>query len=46
MKNKKQDSEILVPVGYELTEMVDTDDSGYDYENDAVYCEEVKVRYE
>lgn len=46
MKSKKQDSEILVPLGYGLTEMVETDDSGYDFEDEAVYCGEVKVSYE
>lgn len=46
MKNKKQDSEILVPAGYGLAEMLDADDGGYDFEDEAVYCGEVKVSYE
>lgn len=45
MKKIKEVSEILVPYGYELTEIMDTDDSGYDFE-DAILYEEVKITYE
>ncbi len=45
MRKKKQVSEIAIPKGYELEEMMDTDDSGYDFE-DAILYEEVKIAYE
>ena len=36
--------EIIVPKGYELTDLIDTDDSGYGFEDEAIYTEEVKVK--
>lgn len=38
--------EIIVPKGYELTDLIDTDDSGYGFEDEAIYTEEVKVKCE
>ena len=38
--------EITVPKGYELTEVIDTDDTGYGFEQEGIYREEVKVKYE
>lgn len=45
MKKEKLVSEIIVPIGYELEELMDTDDSGYDFE-DAILYEEVRITYE
>lgn len=46
-KKQTQDTPVIViPKGYGLTEMLDTDDSGYDFEDEAIYCGEVKVSYE
>lgn len=42
MKRKPRDtSEIVVPKGYELTNLIDTDDNGYGFEDEAIYTEEV-----
>lgn len=47
MKRNKEKikPEIVVPAGYDLTEIMDTDDSGYDFE-DAILYEEVGIEYE
>lgn len=45
---KKKDRtvpEITVPKGYDLLDLIDTDDKGYDF-GDAVMIEEVKVNFE
>ena len=39
-------SEIIVPKGYDLTDVIDTDDTGYGFEQEGFYREEVKVKYE
>ena len=46
MKQKRETPEIIVPKGYELTEVIDTDDAGYGFEQEGFYREEVKVKYE
>ncbi len=48
MKKKQRDTpEIVVPKGYELTELIDTDDEGFGFDTDeAIYVEEVKVKRE
>ena len=38
--------EIVVPKGYELTDLIDTNDTGYDFEDEAIYTEEVNVKFE
>ena len=46
-KQKPRDTpEIVVPRGYELTDLIDTDDTGYGFEDEAVYTEEVNVQFE
>ena len=42
----KEKPEIVVPKGYELDDLIDTDDSGYGFEKEAIYTGEVKVNYE
>ena len=46
MNNQKprDTPEIVVPKGYELTDLIDTDDSGYGFENEAIYTGEVSVK--
>ena len=39
-------TEIIVPKGYDITEVIDTDDTGYGFEQEGIYREEVKVKYE
>lgn len=46
MKQKRETPEIVVPKDYMLTDVVDTDDSGYGFEQEGFYREEVKVKYE
>ena len=38
--------EIVVPKGYELDDLIDTDDSGYGFKKEAIYTGEVKVKVE
>ena len=46
-KHKPRDTpEIVVPNGYDLSDLIDTDDSGYGFEDEAIYTEEVSVRFE
>ena len=41
-KQKPRDTpEIVVPKGYDLTDLIDTDDSGYGFEDEAIYTEEI-----
>ena len=42
----KEKPEIVVPKGYELEDVIDTDDNGYGFKQEAIYREEVKVIYE
>ena len=49
MKRKKkwQESEVLIPKGYDLEEILDTDDAGYGLEKEPpAYTEEVKLIFE
>ena len=47
MKRKPRDTpEIVVPKGYDLTDLIDTDDNGYGFEDEAIYTEEVIVKCE
>ena len=46
-KKKWQESEVLIPKGYDLEDMLDTDDAGYGLENEPpAYAEEVKLIFE
>ena len=46
-KKKWQESEVLIPNGYALEDMLDTDDAGYGLENEPpAYTEEVKLIFE
>lgn len=46
-KKKWQESEVLIPKGYDLEDMLDTDDAGYILENEPpAYTEEVKLIFE
>lgn len=46
-KKKWQESEVLIPNGYALEEMLDTDDAGYGLEKESpAYREEVKLVFE
>ncbi len=47
MKQKKGNDtpEIVVPKGYDLFNLIDTDDKGYDF-GEPILTEEVKVRFE
>ena len=45
MKRKNETPVITVPQGYDLFDMTDTDDSGYDF-GDPIMREEVKIRFE
>lgn len=38
--------EIIVPKGYTLSDLMETDDTGYGFEDEAIYTEEVSVRFE
>lgn len=38
--------EIIVSKGYDLTDVIDTDDTGYGFEQEGIYREEIKVKYE
>ena len=38
--------EIIVPKGYELNDLIDTDDSGYGFKQEAIYTGEVSVKVE
>ena len=46
MKQKRETPEIVVSKCYMLTDVVDTDDSVYGLEQEGIYREEVKVKYE
>lgn len=45
-KRAREEPEIVVPKGYELEDLIDTDDSGYGFKKEAIYTGEVKVNYE
>ncbi len=46
MKHKNKDTpEIVVPKGYDLLDLIDTDDKGYEF-GEPIMIEEVKVRFE
>ena len=46
-KKKWQESEVLIPNGYALEEILDTDDAGYGLEKESpAYREEVKLVFE
>jgi len=46
MKQKQRDTpEIVVPKGYDLFDLIDTDDKGYDF-GKPILIEEVKIRFE
>lgn len=46
MKHKNKDTpEIVVPKGYDLLDLIDTDDKGYDF-GEPIMQEEVNVRFE
>lgn len=38
--------EIVVPKGYELEDIIDTDDGGYGFKQEAIYTGEVSVKIE
>ena len=38
--------EIVVPTGYELEDLIDTDDNGYGFKQEAIYTGEVNVKVE
>ena len=46
-KKKRQEPELVIPKGYALEEMLDTDDAGYGLEKEPpAYTEEVKLVFE
>ena len=47
MKQKKvnETPEIVVPKGYDLCDLIDTDDKGYDF-GKPILIEEVKLKFE
>ncbi len=46
MKHKNKDTpEIVVPKGYDLFDLIDTDDKGYDF-GKPILIEEVKIQFE
>lgn len=46
MKHKQNEiPEIVVPKGYDLLDLIDTDDKGYDF-GEPIMTEEVNVRFE
>ena len=46
MKHKQNEiPEIVVPKGYDLLDLIDTDDKGYEF-GEPIIIEEVKVRFE
>ena len=46
MKHKNRDTpEIVVPKGYNLLDLIDTYDKGYDF-GEPIITEEVKVKFE
>lgn len=47
MKKKKvnETPEIVVPKGYDLLDLIDTDDKGYEF-GEPIMTEEVKLRFE
>jgi len=42
----KEKPEIIVQKGYELDDLIDTDDSGYGFKQEAIYTGEVGVKVE
>lgn len=42
----KEKPEIVVPKGYELDDLIGTDDNGYGFKTEVIYTGEVKVNYE
>ena len=42
----KEKHEIVVPKGYELEDVIDTDDNGYGFKQEAIYTGEVSVKVE
>lgn len=46
-RNRRRKIELVIPKGYDLEEMLDTDDAGYSLENEPpAYTEEVKLIFE
>ena len=45
-KRAREEPEIVVPKGYELEDVIDTDDSGYGFKQEAIYTGEVSVKVE
>ena len=43
-KRAREEPEIVVPKGYELEDVIDTDDSGYGFKQEAIYTGEVSVK--
>ena len=43
---KGETPEIVVSKGYEITDVIDTDDTRYGFEQEGIYREEIKVKYE
>ena len=44
-KQKQQIPELIVPKGYELEDLYDLDDTGYEH-GEPIYSEEVRVTFE
>ena len=42
----REKPEIVVPTGYKLEDIVDTDDNGYGFKQEAIYTGEVSVKVE
>lgn len=42
----REKPEIVVPKGYELEDVIDTDDNGYGFKQEAIYTGEVSVKVE
>ena len=42
----REKPEIVVPKGYELEDLIDTDDNGYGFKQEAIYTGEVSVKVE
>ena len=42
----KEKPEIVVPKGYKLEDVIDTDDNGYRFKQEAIYTGEVSVTIE
>ena len=42
----REKPEIVVPEGYELEDLIDTDDNGYGFKQETIYTGEVSVKVE